>query len=154
MPTLSPRSAPFPPRTPSRPTRHRPADSRPPTPGDQCRATRVRHHKGSLAVAIIIVGLTAAGCGQYGEPSAAAAAPVSQQECVSAVYSVLSGMVAKPDDDQPFDDFVTHYGTTSPTYAAYRDSFDPFYNEAVAHGIKAAEQAVRDTVAKDCSTTN
>ena len=157
MPTLSPRSAPFPPRVPSRPTRNRPADSRPPTPGDQCRATRsvrVRHPKGSLAVAIIIVGLTAAGCGQYADSSASAAVPVSQQECVSAVYTVLSGMIAKPDDDQPFDDFVTRYGTTSATYTAYRDSFDPFYNEAVAHGIKAAEQAVRGTVTKDCSTTN
>ena len=153
MPTLSPRSAPSSPRASSRPNRNRPADSRPPAPGDQCRATRVRHPKSSLAVAIIIVGLTAAGCGQYTDASASAA-PVSQQECVSAVYTVLTGMVATPDDDQPFDNFVTRYGTTSPTYAAYRDSFDPFYNEAVAHGIKAAEQVVHGTVAKDCSTTN
>lgn len=153
MPTLSPRSAPFPPRVSSGPTHRRPADSRPPAPGDHCRATRLRHQKGTLAVAIIIVGLTAAGCGQYAESSAAAAppAPVTQQECVSAVYTVLTGMVAKPDDDQPFDDFVTRYGTTSPTYAAYRDSFDPFYNEAVAHGLKAAEAAVRGTVTKDCA---
>lgn len=154
MPTLSSRSAPFPPRVPSGPTHRRPADSRPSTPGDQCRATRLRHPKGTLAVAIIIVGLTAAGCGQYSDPSATAATPVTQQECVSAVYTVLTGMVAKPDDDQPFDDFVTHYGTTSPTYAAYRDSFDPFYNEAVAHGLKAAEAAVRGTVTRDCSTTS
>src|SRR5437879_12066764 len=149
MPTLSPRSAPFPPRVPSGPTHRRPADSRPPTPGDQCRATRTRHPKGTLAVAIIIVGLTSAGCGQHADPGASAATPVSQQECVSAVYTVLTGMVAKPDDDQPFGEFVTRYGTTSPTYAAYRDSFDPFYAEAVAHGIKAAEQAVRGTVTRD-----
>jgi hypothetical protein len=154
MPTLSSRSAPFPPRVSSGPTHRRPADSRPPAPGDQCRATRLRHSKGTLAVAIIIVGLTAAGCGQYADPSAAAAPPVTQQECVSAVYTVLTSMVAKPDDDQPFDDFVTHYGTGSPTYTAYRDSFDPFYNEAVAHGLKAAESAVRGTVTRDCSTTS
>ena len=146
MPTLSTRSAPFPPRTPSRPTRFRPADSRP--------ARHAGRAKGTLVVAIIIVGLTTAGCGQYADPSADASTPVSQQECVSAVYDVLSGMVAKPDDDQPFDDFVTRYGTTSATYAAYRDSFDPFYNEAVAHGIKAAESAVRDTVTRDCATAN
>ena len=116
MPTLSPRSAPFPPRVSSGPTHRRPADSRPPTPGDQCRATRLRHSKGTLAVAIIIVGLTAAGCGQYADSTATATAatPVTQQECVSAVYTVLTGMIAKPDDDQPFDDFVTRYGTTSP----------------------------------------
>ncbi|HEX4221359.1 MAG TPA: hypothetical protein VHZ97_03285, partial [Pseudonocardiaceae bacterium] len=63
--------------------------------------------KGTVAVAIIIVGLTATGCGQPSDAStAAASAPVSQQECVSAVYTVLSGMIAKPDDNQPFDDFV------------------------------------------------
>lgn len=154
MPTLSSRSAPFPPRVSSGPTHRRPADSRPPTPGDQCRATRLRHSKGTLTVAIIIVGLTAAGCGQYAASTATAATPVTQQECVSAVYTVLTGMVAKPDDDQPFDDFVTRYGTTSSTYTAYRDSFDPFYNEAVAHGLKAAETAVRGTVTRDCSTTS
>ncbi|HEY4019034.1 MAG TPA: hypothetical protein VGM75_10130 [Pseudonocardiaceae bacterium] len=132
MPTLSPPSAQFPPRLASRPTRI--------------------HLKGTLVVAIIIVGLATASCGQY--PTADAATPISQQECVSAVYTVLTGMIAKPNDDQPFDDFVTHYGTASPTYAAYRDSFDPFYNEAVAHGIKAAEQTVRGTVTKDCSTAN
>jgi hypothetical protein len=146
MPTLSIRSAPFPSRIPSRPIRIRPADSRP--------ARHAGHYKGALAVAIIIVGLTAAGCGQYADPSAAASTPVSQQECVSAVYTVLSGMIAKPDDDQPFDDFVTHYGTTSATYAAYRDSYDPFYNEAITHGIKAAEEAVHGTVTRDCSTVN
>lgn len=127
MPTLSTPSAPFPTRT---------------------------HFKGTLAVAIIIVGLTTVSCGQYSDPTADSASPVSQQECVSAVYTVLSGMIAKPDDDQPFDDFVTRYGTTSPTYAAYRDSFDPFYNEAVAHGIKVAEETVRGTVTKDCATAN
>jgi hypothetical protein len=130
MPTLSTPSAPFPTRS---------------------------HLKGTLAVAIIIVGLTTVSCGQYSDSTAstsAAAGPVSQQECVSAVYTVLTGMIAKPNDDHPFDDFVTHYGTTSPTYAAYRDSFDPFYSEAVAHGIKAAEQTVRGTVTKDCSTAN
>lgn len=155
MPTLSPSSAP---RVPSRPTRMRPADTRPATPGDQCQTTRssknLRHAKGTLAVAIIVVGLTAAGCGQPAEQSAEAPAPVSQQECVSAVYTVLSGMIVKPDDDQPFDDFVARYSPTSPTYTAYRDSFDPFYNEAVSHGIKAAEDAVRSTVTRDCSTTS
>lgn len=155
MPALSPCSAP---RVPSRPTRTRPADTRPPMPGDQCRLTRsskhLRHAKGTLAVAIIIVGLTTAACGQPAGPNVDASAPVSQQECVSAVYTVLSGMIAKPDDDQPFDDFVTRYSPNSPTYTAYRDSFDPFYSEAVAHGVKAAEDAVRGTVTRDCSTTN
>jgi hypothetical protein len=106
------------------------------------------------AVLVIIVGLTTVGCGQYADPSAEASTPVNQQQCVSAVYNVLTAMIAKPDDDQPFDDFVTHYGTTSATYTAYRDSFDPFYNEAVAHGIKAAETAVRDTVTRDCATAS
>lgn len=127
MPTLSTPSAPFPTRT---------------------------HLKGTLAVAIIIVGLTTVSCGQYSDSTSAATGPVSRQECVSAVYTVLSGMIAKPNDDQPFDDFVTRYGTTSPTYTAYRDSFDPFYNEAVAHGIKVAEETVRGTVTKDCATAN
>jgi hypothetical protein len=127
MPTLSPSSAPF----------------------------SLAPIKGTLAVAIIIVGLTTASCGQYTDTTAdAATATVSRQECASAVYTVLSGMIAKPDDDQPFDDFVTRYGTTSPTYAAYRDSFDPFYNEAIVHGIKAGEQTVRDTVTKDCATAS
>ncbi|HJP80064.1 MAG TPA: hypothetical protein VJ914_37680 [Pseudonocardiaceae bacterium] len=155
MPTLSPSSAP---RVRARPTRIRPADTRPPAPGDQCQIKRsrkhLRHPKGTLAVAIIIIGLTTAACGQPSGPSVDASAPVSQQECVSAVYTVLSGMIAKPDDDQPFDDFVTRYSPTSPTYTAYRDSFDPFYSEAVAHGVKAAEDAVRSTVTRDCSTTN
>lgn len=134
MPTLSARSAQFPPRLASRPTRI--------------------HLKGTLVVAIIIVGLATASCGQYPTADAATPTSTSPQECVSAVYTVLTGMIAKPNDNQPFDDFVTHYGTTSPTYAAYRDTFDPFYNEAVAHGIKVAEQTVRGTVTKDCSTAN
>ena len=144
------------PRVPSRPTRPRPANSRPArragrTTGPLTIATVA---KGTVAVAIIIVSLTTAGCGQPAEESAAVSAPVSQQECVSAVYTVLSGMIVKPDDNAPFDDFVTRYGTASPTYAAYRDSFDPFYSEASAHGIKAAETAVHATVTKDCSTAS
>lgn len=128
MPTLSSRSAPFPPRIPS--------------------------HKGTFAVAIIVIGLTTAGCGRYVDPGADSSGQVSRQECVSAVYAVLSGMVARPNDDQPFEDFVNHYGAASPTYTAYRDSFDPFYNDALTHGIKAAEQDVRATVIRDCTTTN
>lgn len=134
MPTLSSRSLPFP-----QSTSHRPASP---------------HHKGTFAVAIIIIGLTAAGCGRYVDPSADPGSQVPPQECVSAVYTVLTGMVAKPDDDQPFEDFVNRYGAASPTYTAYRDSFDPFYNDAVAHGIKAAEQDVRATVTRDCAATN
>jgi hypothetical protein len=107
----------------------------------------------SLALAIVIVGLTTAGCAQLAQPSAEApAAAVSQQECVSAVFSVLTGIIAKPQDDQPFEDFVNHYGTQSATYTAYRDSYNPFYNEAVEHGIKAAENDVRTVVNRDCST--
>ncbi len=135
MPTLSSRRAPFPPRD------SRPAD--------------FRFHKGAtFAVAIIIIGLTTAGCGRYIDPSAYSSGQVTQRECVSAVYTVLSGMVAKPDDDQPFENFLSRYGTASPTYTAYRDSFDPFYNDAVAHGIKAAEQDVRTTVTRDCAAVN
>jgi hypothetical protein len=159
MPTLSSRSAPIPPRDPSRPTSQRPANRRPATP-TQAPAIRsaARHHKGTFAVAIIIIGLTTAGCGHFigssTDPSADAAGQVSQQECVSAVYTVLTGMVAKPDDDQPFEDFVNRYGADSPTYTAYRDSFDPFYTDAVTHGIKSAEQDVRTLVTRDCATTN
>jgi ubiquitin len=136
----------------------RPADSRPATrsgrrPSTARQDSKARRHTAhSLAVVIIIVGLATAGCAQFAEPSAGAPTPVSQHECVDAVFTVLSGIIAKPQDDQPFEDFVNHYGTQSATYTAYRDSYNPFYNEAVQHGIKAAENDVRTVVTRDCTT--
>lgn len=169
MPTLSSRSAPS--QTNSAPVRTdrdnrdnvRPANSRPaPPPANRAarrraakrtaRGTRSpRHSVPVLVVAIVIVGLTSAGCGQDSTSGAAGLASISPQECEQAVFDVLSGIIAKPQDDQPFETFVSRYGTQSATYAAYRDSFNPFYNEAVSHGIKAAENDVRGTVTKDCS---
>jgi hypothetical protein len=148
-----PRARPTDSRSAIRPTDSRPVSRSGKRPSALRAGSRTRRYSvHSLAVAIIIVGLATAGCAQYAEPSAGAPVAISQQECVSAVFTVLTGIIAKPQDDQPFVDFVNHYGTQSATYTAYRDSYNPFYNEAIHHGIKAAENDVRIVVTRDCST--
>jgi len=166
MPTLSSRSASFQTDTTKvrpilnrlpqvRPTDSRPSSRRRNRPGNPRPDGRThRHSVHRLAVAIIIAGLTTAGCAQLTDPSAEPPAAVSQQTCVDAVFTVLTGTITSPQDDHPFEDFVNRYGTQSATYAAYRDSYNPFYNEAVQHGIKAAEDDVRTVVTRDCSTVS
>jgi hypothetical protein len=102
------------------------------------------------AAAAVVVLLTTCGCAQR-PPSVSLAASVSTQQCVQDVFTVLSAMIDKPYDDQPFADFVSRYGTTSPAYTAYRDSFTAFYSEAVAHGVSTAEKNLLAGVTKDCT---
>jgi hypothetical protein len=112
--------------------------------------------RGSRTIAIVIA-VTAccvgAGCGQ---PSSAIRTPTAQdtgQECVQAVFSVLSGMFTKPYDNGPFEAFITRYGTQSVTYNAYLDVFTSFYSLSTAAGVTSAESRLRSTVTRDCAAS-
>jgi hypothetical protein len=110
-----------------------------------------------LAVLVgVATGALAAGCARppqtmsqatAGSPNPATAA----QQCAQAVFTLLSTMVSRPYDGRPVQDFLLRYGTTSAAYAAYRDSFTMFFNEAAQHGVQAAENAVRVLVQRDCA---
>jgi hypothetical protein len=116
----------------------------------QARHPRRRHVSGLVAV-VVIVGCTVVCCGS-GSPAATPPPTVTPQECEQAVFTALSGMITEPSQDRPFEDLVARYGTSSRAYAAYQDSFDQFYGQAVAHGLHTAEDYVRPTITKDCTT--
>jgi hypothetical protein len=77
--------------------------------------------------------------------------PTPQEQCVQAVFTVLSGMVSRPYDNRPFEDFVTRYGTGSVTYSAYLTAFTPFYDVAATQGIGGAEKRLRPTIERACA---
>lgn len=78
-------------------------------------------------------------------------AAASAQECVQDVFDVLDTMITHPYDDQPFADFVTRYGTDSPAYVAYQNSFTAFYTDATDNGIAWARLRLTAQVARDCA---
>jgi hypothetical protein len=104
-----------------------------------------------VVLAVVILGCTATGCAQSPVPIQAAPRATAQQACVQAVFDVLSGMVSRPFDNRPFEDFVTRYGTQSVTYSAYRDAFAPFYDLAATDGVRSAEQRLRGAITKECA---
>lgn len=109
---------------------------------------------GACAVLIII---GCAGCAQQSQtnqtnhavPTSAAITP--QEQCVRAVLTVLSGMVSRPYDNRPFEDFVTRYGPGSVTYSAYRDAFTPFYYLSSTEGVNGAENRLRAQITNECA---
>ncbi|HYS35823.1 MAG TPA: hypothetical protein VEO01_09350 [Pseudonocardiaceae bacterium] len=102
------------------------------------------------AVLVVVISSAATGCAQATSSTKAISRTTAQQACVQAVFDVLSGMVNRPFDNQPFQDFVTRYGTESVTYNAYRDSFAPFYDLAATQGVQGAEQHLRALITKEC----
>jgi hypothetical protein len=105
-----------------------------------------------VTLAVVIFGCTATGCAQSpAPPIQAVPMATAQQACVQAVFDVLSGMVSRPFDNRPFQDFVTRYGTQSVTYSAYRDAFAPFYDLAASNGVRGAEQRLRADITKECA---
>lgn len=106
---------------------------------------------GAVTASAVVVLLVTAGCGERPDPAVTAGDPAAVQQCVHDVFQVLAAMITTPYDDAPFATFVDHYGTASPAYTAYQDSFVAFYNEAVAHGVAGAEHKLLAGVTRDCS---
>jgi hypothetical protein len=104
-----------------------------------------------VAACVAVVGCAVVACGQA---DSAPRAPSPQQQCVQAVFGVLSGMITRPYDSQPFADFVTRYGTQSVTYSAYLDVFSSFRDLSAAQGVHAAEDRLRGTVTRDCAAAS
>jgi hypothetical protein len=100
-----------------------------------------------VAVTVIAIGCLAAGCGQ----SSPAGHPGTVAQCVRAVFDVLSGMVNRPFDDRPFQDFVVRYGTGSVAYTTYRDLFTSFHRLANSVGVRATEDRLRPIATRDCA---
>jgi hypothetical protein len=112
--------------------------------------TGVRVTATAVCALIATVGCVVAGCAQS-VSSPRGPAPVStQQQCVRAVFDVLRGMTDNPYDSQPFEHFVTRYGTGSVTYDAYLDVFTSYYSLSADDGVKVAETRLRSALAKDC----
>lgn len=109
---------------------------------------------GCVAVCCVAVCCVAAGCGTGVPGSEGAPAESAQQECVDAVFGVLSGMIDRPYDNRPFQDFVTRYGTGSVTYSAYLDVFSSFYSLSASQGVRGAEDRLRATVTRDCAAAS
>jgi hypothetical protein len=108
----------------------------------------------AAGVCAVLLAIGCAGCAQQTQttlavPTSAVVSP--QQQCVGAVFTVLAGMVSRPYDNHPFEDFVTHYGPGSVTYSAYRDAFTPFYDLAATEGVRGAEDRLRASVTRECA---
>jgi len=106
-------------------------------------------------VCAVLLAIGCAGCAQQTQttlsvPTSAVVSP--QEQCVRAVFAVLDGMVSRPYDNRPFEDFVTRYGPGSVTYSAYRDAFTPFYDLSATEGVRGAEDRLRASVTKECAT--
>jgi hypothetical protein len=104
-----------------------------------------------VCAAVVVVGCVASGCGEAVSTPQGPVRANAQQQCVQAVFDVLSGMIANPYDSSPFEAFVTRYGTQSVTYNAYRDVFTSFYSLSTDHGVRGAEDRLRSVVARDCA---
>jgi hypothetical protein len=100
---------------------------------------------------VVVVGCVVTGCGEAVSTPQGPTQASNQQQCVQAVFDVLSGMIAKPFDNAPFQAFVTRYGTQSVTYNAYLDVFTSFYSLSADHGVPGAESRLRAIVARDCT---
>jgi hypothetical protein len=107
-----------------------------------------------LCAAVVVIGCVAAACADSTSPSQGSASSNPQQQCVQAVFDVLSGMITRPYDNRPFEAFVTRYGTQSVTYNAYLDVFTSFYGLSADDGVRGAEQRLRPTVTKDCGASS
>lgn len=94
-----------------------------------------------------------AGCGQPSSTLEPTRGP-NQQECVQAVFDVLSGMFSRPYDSGPFESFITRYGTQSVTYNAYLDVFTSFYSLSNSGGVPGAESRLRPIVTRDCAAAS
>ncbi|HEX5403778.1 MAG TPA: hypothetical protein VFX16_15935 [Pseudonocardiaceae bacterium] len=101
----------------------------------------------AACAAMLMVG----GCGQAAQTTPGPSAAITQQQCVQAVFNVLRGMASKPYDAQPFESFVTTYGTQSVTYDAYLDVFTSFNTLSANNGVQRAETRLLPTVSRDCS---
>lgn len=108
----------------------------------------VRAGVARACTAVVVVGCALAACGTA---NSSPAGPNPQQQCVQAVFGVLSGMTDRPYDGRPFADFVTRYGTRSVTYSAYLDVFTSFRTMAGSQGVRTAEDRLRTEVTKDCA---
>jgi hypothetical protein len=111
----------------------------------------MRGHVAVLCTAVVIICCPATGCAQSTSPGQAVRQVSAQERCVQAVFDVLSGMVDKPYDSHPFEDFVTRYGTQSVTYTAYLDAFTPFYDLSATEGVHGAEERLRASITKECA---
>lgn len=105
-------------------------------------------------VCAVLLAIGCAGCAQQTQttlsaPTSAAVSP--REQCVRAVFTVLAGMVSRPYDNRPFEDFVTRYGPGSVTYSAYRDAFTAFYDLAATDGVRGAEDRLRASVTRECA---
>lgn len=112
-----------------------------------------------MRTAVAVAGCVAtccllAACGQASSIAQQPTGSGARQECVQAVFDVLSGMVAKPYDSGPFDSFVTRYGTGSVTYNAYLDVFTSFYSLSSSGGVPGAESRLRPIVVRDCASAS
>lgn len=104
--------------------------------------------------AVAVLGCVATGCAHTTSATRGSALSSPQQQCVQAVFDVLSGMITKPYDNGPFEAFVTRYGTQSVTYNAYLDVFTSFYSLSANDGVRGAEQRLRPMVTKDCAASS
>lgn len=104
--------------------------------------------------AVVVVGCVATGCAHADSSLQRPTRADAQQQCVQAVFGVLSGMADRPYDSRPFADFVTRYGTQSVTYSAYLDVFTPFQSLSASQGVQGAENRLRATVTRDCAAAS
>jgi hypothetical protein len=116
--------------------------------------SEVRAGVAGVCAAVVVVGCVAAGCGSDASGTQGPTGENVRQECVDAVFGVLSGMIERPYDNRPFQDFVTRYGTGSVTYSAYLDVFSSFYSLSASQGVHAAEARLRSTVTRDCAASS
>ncbi|HEY3752883.1 MAG TPA: hypothetical protein VGL80_27165 [Pseudonocardiaceae bacterium] len=105
----------------------------------------------AVFVGFAVFGGLMAGCAGSSQTNPGPSTATAQQQCVQAVFNVLRGMVNKPYDGQPFESFVTTYGTRSVTYDAYLDVFTSFYTLSSTTGVQHAETRLLPTVSRDCS---
>ena len=127
-------------------TNHRSAGAN--RPGTKAGGMPLALRGARIVACAVVVGCAVAACGQ---PDATPRAPSPQQECVQAVFDVLSGMVSRPYDNRPFADFVTRYGTQSVPYSAYLDVFTSFRSLSASQGVHGAENRLRAIVTRDCA---
>jgi hypothetical protein len=114
----------------------------------------VRGHVAGVCTAVVVIGCVATGCAAPASTGQVLTKTNAQQECVQAVFDVLSGMVNRPYDNRPFEDFVTRYGTGSVTYTAYLDAFAPFYDLSTTQGVQGAEQRLRASITRECAAAS